>query len=111
MKLENNVQKQEGLCLVCAKELGIKPVDDMMKKLGISEEELESMEKMVADLMPVDGEEDGDDDDSPTIDFGKLMRNAGFMGKDDGKDNKKDKDKGGKKDDQPTQQEVIKNEI
>jgi len=99
MKLENNVQKQEGLCLVCAKELGIKPVDDMMKKLGISEEELESMEKMVADLMPVDGEEDGDDDDSPTIDFGKLMRNAGFMGKDDGKDNKKDKDKGGKKDD------------
>ena len=101
MKLENNVQKQEGLCLVCAKELGIKPVDDMMKKLGISEEELENMEKMVADLMPVDEDGDGDDDDSPTIDFGKLMRNAGFMSKDDGKENKKDKDKdkGGKKDD------------
>ena len=101
MKLENNVQKQEGLCLVCAKELGIKPVDDMMKKLGISEEELENMEKMVADIMPVDEDGDGDDDDSPTIDFGKLMRNAGFMSKDDGKENKKDKDKdkGGKKDD------------
>ncbi len=99
MKLENNVQKQEGLCLVCAKELGIKPVDDMMKKLGISEEELESMEKMVADLMPVNEDGDGEDDDSPTIDFGKLMRNAGFMGKDEGKENKKDKDKGGKKDD------------
>ena len=37
MKLENNVQKQEGLCLVCAKELGIKPVNDMMTKMGITE--------------------------------------------------------------------------
>ena len=32
MKLENGEQKQEGLCLVCAKELGIKPVNDIMKK-------------------------------------------------------------------------------
>ena len=41
MKLENGEQKQEGLCLVCAKELGIKPVNDIMKKMGISDEELE----------------------------------------------------------------------
>ena len=46
MKLENGVQKQEGLCLVCAKELGIKPVNDIMSKMGISEEELENMEQM-----------------------------------------------------------------
>ena len=103
MKLENNEQKQEGLCLVCAKELGIKQVDDMMKKLGISDEELENMEKMVADMMPAmtDGDDDDgpDDEDLPTIDFGKLMRNAGFMGNSDGKGGKdKDKGKGGKKD-------------
>ena len=102
MKQENGEQKQEGLCLVCARELGIKPVDDIMKKMGISDEELESMEKIMADMMPL-GEEgdDGDDDDAPTIDFGKLMRNAGFMTeKDDGKDKDKGKDKGkgGKKD-------------
>ena len=42
MKLENGVQKQEGLCLQCANELGIKPVNDFMKKMGISEEELEN---------------------------------------------------------------------
>ena len=80
MKLENNVQKQEGLCLVCAKELGIKPVNDFMSKMGITEDELENMSKMFSEMMPVLNEdgEDGDDDDSPTIDFSKLMRNAGF---------------------------------
>lgn len=83
MKIENGVQKQEGLCLVCAKELGIKPVDDMMKKLGISEEELESMEKMVSEIIPSmddGGNEEGNDDDSPTIDFSKLVKNSGFGG-------------------------------
>ena len=102
MKLENNVQKQEGLCLVCAKELGIKPVNDMMTKMGITEEELENMEKMFADMLPTlsEGEEltEGDED-SPTIDFSKIMKNfgAGANGSEgkkekDGKDKKKDKD-------------------
>ena len=30
-KIENGETKNEGLCLKCAKELGIKPVDDMMQ--------------------------------------------------------------------------------
>ena len=38
-KIENGETKNEGLCLKCAKELGIKPVDDMMKKLGITDED------------------------------------------------------------------------
>ncbi|MBQ8392503.1 MAG: ATP-dependent Clp protease ATP-binding subunit [Clostridia bacterium] len=107
MKLENNEQKQEGLCLVCARELGIKPVNDMMKKLGISDEELENMEKMMADMLPTlseDGEDTDGDEDSPTIDFGKLMRNAGFMNKSEddtkeSKDQEKGKGKSAKKDD------------
>ena len=48
MKIENNEQKQEGLCLVCARELGIKPVDDIMKRMGISDDEHERMEQMAA---------------------------------------------------------------
>ncbi|MBO5313649.1 MAG: ATP-dependent Clp protease ATP-binding subunit [Clostridia bacterium] len=81
MKLENNVQKQEGLCLVCAKELGIKPVNDFMSKMGITEEELENMEKMFGEMLPMVNEDgEGGDEDSPTIDFAKLMRNAGFGG-------------------------------
>ena len=42
-KIENGETKNEGLCLKCARELGIKPVDDMMKKMGISDEDLESI--------------------------------------------------------------------
>ena len=33
-KLEGGETKNEGLCLKCARELGIKPIDDMMKKMG-----------------------------------------------------------------------------
>ena len=95
MKLENNVQKQEGLCLVCAKELGIKPVNDMMTKMGITEEELENMEKMFQDMMPTLSENDDlveGDEDSPTIDFSKIMKNMG-MPHDEKKDKKDIKDK------------------
>ena len=93
MKLENGVQKQEGLCLQCAKELGIKPVNDFMKRMGISEEELENMEKMIADGLPMlqENDEDGEDD-SPTIDFSKLMRNAG-LGSGEKKDGTNEKGK------------------
>ena len=42
-KIENGETKNEGLCLKCARELGIKPVDDMMKKMGISDDDLESI--------------------------------------------------------------------
>ena len=35
-------QNPQGLCLVCAKELGIKPVNDIMEKMGITDEELEA---------------------------------------------------------------------
>ena len=42
-KFENGATKNEGLCLKCAKEMGIKPIDDMMQKLGVSDEDLENM--------------------------------------------------------------------
>ena len=42
-KLEGGTSKNEGLCLKCARELGIKPIDDMMKKMGISDEELDNL--------------------------------------------------------------------
>ncbi|MBQ7788328.1 MAG: ATP-dependent Clp protease ATP-binding subunit [Clostridia bacterium] len=91
-KIENNVQKQEGLCLMCAKELGIKPVNDIMTKMGITEDELENMEKMFSDMFPVAQDSDDEDDDGPTIDFSKMMKNAGF-GKEKGeKGDKKKKD-------------------
>ena len=42
-KMEGGTTKSEGLCLMCAKEMGIKPVEDMMQKMGISDEDLEGL--------------------------------------------------------------------
>ncbi len=58
-RLEGDKTINEGLCLVCAKELGIKPVDDLMKKFGISDDDLEAFAEGMA--MPGDEGEDGSD--------------------------------------------------
>ena len=41
-KIEGNNTTNEGLCLVCAKELGVMPVDDIMKRFGVTEDDLEA---------------------------------------------------------------------
>ena len=51
-KLENGVTTNEGLCLKCAKELGISPINDMMKKMGITEADLENLEDIAANMPP-----------------------------------------------------------
>ena len=45
-KIEGGETKSEGLCLKCARELGIKPVEDMMKKMGITDEDLDGLTKV-----------------------------------------------------------------
>ena len=77
-KLENGTTKNEGLCLKCARQMGIKPIDDMMKKMGISEEDLDALnnEMMSAfggaegmeGLFPQSTEE-GEEDDGRTATF------------------------------------------
>lgn len=53
----------EGLCLVCAKQLGIKPIDDMLKKMNISDDDIEQMSDQFMDIMSMNDENaDGDDD-------------------------------------------------
>lgn len=47
-RMENGEMKNEGYCLSCARELGIKPLDDIMKQFGISGEDLEAMEDRFA---------------------------------------------------------------
>ena len=61
-----------GLCLVCAKELGIKPIDDMLKKMNISDEDIEQMSDQFMDLMPIDefGEPDDAELNDETFDLG-----------------------------------------
>ncbi|MBO5908552.1 MAG: hypothetical protein J6Q67_02050, partial [Clostridia bacterium] len=50
-KIEGNEQKQEGLCLKCAKELNIKPVTDVISKMGIGDDEIEAIAGEMADVM------------------------------------------------------------
>ena len=50
-RMDNGEPVNEGLCLQCAKELGIQPVDDLMKKMGVNEEELEAMNNQLMDIM------------------------------------------------------------
>ena len=42
-KIENNQTKNEGLCLSCARELHIKPVDDIISRMGLTDEDLENL--------------------------------------------------------------------
>ncbi len=49
-RMENSQAKTEGYCLSCAREIGIKPMDDMLKNFGISPEEFEAMEERVAGM-------------------------------------------------------------
>lgn len=89
-KLENGESKNEGICLKCARELGIKPLDDILNKMGISEEEFEQMTEQADELMqgivPTDdGEEPATN--APAVDFGKLLRESGLGGAQGGKAN------------------------
>ncbi len=65
-RMDGSESTNEGYCLTCAKELGIQPVNDMLKKFGLSDEDVEQMEQQMTEMlaeMP-DGEE-GEDSFSP----------------------------------------------
>ncbi len=50
-KLENGGTVNEGICLKCARDLNIKPVDDIMNKMGITDEDLESITTEMTSFM------------------------------------------------------------
>ena len=50
-KMEGDKTINEGLCLKCAKELGLPQVDDMMKRMGISDEDLETLNSEMLQAM------------------------------------------------------------
>ncbi len=105
-----NPPKAEGYCLLCAKELGIGPVNDMLEKMGIDDDQLEAMGDELSGMMenlgmlpmsddtPDDtdsndgtgGNSDGndgagDDDDNsetraPAVNLGSIFGNLGNFG-------------------------------
>lgn len=82
-KMEEGGASNEGYCLKCAKELGLKPIDGLMRQMGITEDDLDqitdemtNMHSLInpddedaddADLVP---DEDSDNPDDDSFDFG-----------------------------------------
>ena len=58
-RMEGDKTINDGICLVCAKELGIKPVDELLDKFGITDEDMEQMEQQLGELINPDEDEDG----------------------------------------------------
>ena len=79
-KLENGKTVNEGLCLKCAKDLGLPQVNDMMRRMGITDDDLEAIndemmqafggaESMEGLIPQGDDEADGDEEDGKTATF------------------------------------------
>ena len=89
-KMENGEKSTKGLCLRCAKELGV-PVDnivgDVMNKCGLSPEQLENVEEDLGLMMQGDVPSDCDDTEdggAPAIDLPKLFRDSGLFAQKNG---------------------------
>ena len=92
--MKNGQTNNEGYCLKCARELGIKPVDDMISRMGLSDEDLDNLNGEMLDTMngleglisgaqnrddePEEDEDDENASQTATFPFlNKLFGNAG----------------------------------
>jgi len=83
-RLDGDNTVNEGLCLKCAKELGLPQVDDMMKRMGISDDDLDTLNnemlqafdgvENVEDLSKEDNNSDPDEEEGKTATFPFLNR-------------------------------------
>ena len=85
-RLEKDKSINEGLCLVCAQELGIKPVNDILSKMGIDENEISTMMDGLEAGLP---EIMGDDSDTPegkvpTLNLSEIFNFGANNGKNQG---------------------------
>ena len=82
-RIEGEKTVNEGICIKCAKELGIKPVNDIIENMGISEEDLDRMEMEAEDIMtgiePSEAEKgDAPEGQTPPMDFRRIFGSMGF---------------------------------
>ena len=54
--MEGDETKNQGLCLVCAKELGIAPVNEMIKSMGLDDEQIEAISDQMTEMIGEDGD-------------------------------------------------------
>lgn len=98
-KIENGKTEQEGICIKCAKSLGINPLDGMMEKFGMTKDEADAitaeMENGFENFMPMLESIGGENGDMSFIEnlFSDKKPSGDDIEKDNkAEDNKKDKD-------------------
>ena len=84
-RIDGNKSVNEGICIKCAKELGIKPVNDIFKNMGLTDEDLDRMDGEMENLMEIIPSENDELEESPQgktppIDFRKLFGGLGLPG-------------------------------
>ena len=76
-RIENGISTNEGICLKCARELNIKPVEDIIRRMGLTDEDLESLtDEMMEAMGGLEGisEQEENADDGKTATFPFLNR-------------------------------------
>ena len=63
-KMENGVTMNEGYCLKCARSLGIPQIDQAVKQMGISEDDLDMLSDEMSSMFGQRDDTDGDDDEA-----------------------------------------------
>ena len=79
-KVENGVTMNEGYCLKCARSLGIPQIDQAVKQMGISEEDLDMLSDEMSSMFGQKDDSDSSDDDeidSQTATFPLLNQQCG----------------------------------
>ena len=73
-RIENGNTVNEGLCLKCAREMGLKPVDDILERMGITPEEFDAMSDEISGLVPTEGD-NGEENEgrAPSLNLGPLF--------------------------------------
>ena len=76
-RIENGQTSNEGICLKCAREMNIKPVEDIIKRMGLTDEDLESLTDEMMDAMggiEALAEQEDNTEDGKTATFPFLNR-------------------------------------
>ena len=63
-KMEEGSTSNEGYCLKCAKELGLKPIDGLMRQMGITEDDLDQITDEMTNMHSLMNTEDDDAEDA-----------------------------------------------